>query len=266
MRGKVMRSELAPILSTSMTTETKERTKKERPEDQDTGWLPTIQDNVMHLCNLIWAHEPPEECYLKTSGLALCPPARRNSCILPMTGYQPLGEGCPLRFCAYAERTGSLLNDFGISIDELLGGDCMPLALDLMLNLLKRRCVATDLDLALAEPKSPAAHRRWDAVRRRNSLRLTEILETRFRFRRDLKIRRTMPKEVRAALRRLKAANWDYLTPRRRAELEGRPVTEEMKLPYDPVLALEKLSPAKRRQMRARMGSRHDPAYRRDAD
>ena len=119
-----------------------------------------------------------------------------------------------------------LLNDFGISLDEFLDGDCAPLAMELMLNLLKHRFMATYRDSDSAEPKSPDAQRRWDGVLDRNWLRGQEIFEARFCLLRDLKVRRDMPKDVRRALRRLKETNGDYLTPQERAKKEGRTIPD----------------------------------------
>jgi hypothetical protein len=204
------------------------------PEAQDEGWLPTIQDDIDRLRDMIRCHEPPEECPFDTEEPCSerCPPARRNACILPMTGYQPLGQNCPLRFCSYAERTVSVLNDYGISIGELLDGDYAAIATNLMLGLLKHRKMATDDDCQRAEPKSPDEQERWEGVRYRNYLRGQEIVEARFCLLRDLKVRRDMPKDLRRALRRLKESNWDYLTPQERAKKEGRriPAPEETEL------------------------------------
>ena len=205
---------------------------KEQPEDQDAGWLPTLQDDIDRLRDMIRSNAPPETCHFDIddidtprSSLEPCPPARRNSCILPITGYNPVGQGCPLQFCHDSERLLYLLNDLGLSLDEFLDGDYAPLAMELMLNLLKRRCMATILDSELAEPKSPADQERWAGVLHRSSLRIGEIFEARFCLLRDLKVRRDMPKDVRRALRRLKETNGDHLTPQERAK-EGRTIPD----------------------------------------
>ena len=102
---------------------------KERPEDQDEGWLPTIQDDIDRLRDMIRRNAPPETCHFATPRPSFepCPPARGNACVLPITGYEPVGQDCPLQFCRDTERLQYLLIELGLSLDEFLDGDCAPL-------------------------------------------------------------------------------------------------------------------------------------------
>jgi len=226
---------------------------KERPEDQDEGWLPTIQDDLDRLRDMVRCNGPDETCHLvmPRSSFEPCPPARRNSCILPLNG--DYGPACPLRLCHDAERIPYWLERFDLSLDDFLTGDCAPIATDLMLTILKRRCVATLCDANLAAPKSPDARTRWAGVLDRNSSRIDGLLEARFSLLRDLKAPRRMPKDIRYALQRLKESNWDHLLPQERSAKEGRPIQETLEggIPYQPNLGLEKRSPAARRELRA---------------
>jgi hypothetical protein len=166
----------------------------EIPEAQDEGWLPTIQDDIDRLRDMVRCNGPDETCHLvmPRSSFEPCPPARRNACILPLNG--DYGPACPLRLCHDVERIPYWLERFDLSLDGFLTGDCAPIATDLMLTILKRRCVATLRDANLAAPKSPDARTRWAGVLDRNSSRIDGLLEDRFSLLRDLKAPRRMPK------------------------------------------------------------------------
>jgi hypothetical protein len=207
----------------------------ERPETQEEGWLPTIQDDIDRLRDMIQRNAPPETCHFATPrpGFEPCPPARRNSCILTITGYQPLSPACPLRLCCNEALIPYWLDRFGISLDDFLNGDCAPIAKDLMLSFLKRRCMATLLDFDLAKQNSPDAWRLWEGVLDRNWSRVNEINEARFCLWRDLTVRHKTPKDRRRVLRHFMNRNWDYLTPLARALKEGWAMPEPV--PGDPL-------------------------------